>query len=78
MKMKQITLAIALVALFSIPPESFAGKRTTGLGSNLHRRFVIKRTEQRARQGLSTTRHAGVWLAGGYKHVSRTGTIRGW
>ena len=42
----------------------------TGLGSNLHRRFVKKRTVQRANSGLPTTRHAGVWIAGGYPGTS--------
>lgn len=38
----------------------------TGVGSNLHRRFVIQRTARRAAQGLPTTRHYGVYVAGGY------------
>lgn len=38
-----------------------------GVGSNLHRRFMIKQAQRRASQGLPVRRHVGIWNAGGFR-----------
>ena len=75
--MRYILMAV-LAAGFALPETADAGlfrgssnrarvtRPASGVGSNLHRRFIIQRTERRARQGLPTTRHYGVYVSGGY------------
>ena len=74
------SLLLAVAALMILPATCDAGgwfrsgrtasgsvvRPPTGVGSNLHRRFVIQRTARRASAGLPTTRHFGVYVAGGY------------
>ena len=59
-------LSTALLLIAAAPAEAGSAYGPTGLGSNLHRRFVKKQAVQNARRGRPQTRHAGVWIAGGY------------
>ena len=72
------TLCGALLTAALLPADVSAGSPygPTGLGSNLHRRFVKKQAVQNARRGQSQTRHAGVWIAGGYPQTRTTRVVR--
>lgn len=64
------TILFALFFVFAsglvVDQAAEAGK-PGGVGSNLHRRFMIKQAQQRARQGRPVRRHVGIWNAGGFR-----------
>jgi hypothetical protein len=68
--MKIRTLLLALLCLGLLPGVTEAGRRgpgtASGVGSNPHRSFIIKRDLRSAVQGRPTPRHYGVYVSGGY------------
>lgn len=70
--MKLRSLIVLFLAFFMFPPEVVEANPRTGMPTNLHRRFVVKRTKERASRGLSTKRNVGVWLSGGYERTVRS------
>ena len=66
-----LSAAFTLLMLLSFTTEAWANPNS-GPPTNLHRKFVVEQTKRRAAQGLSTRRHAGVWLSGGYNRTVKT------
>ena len=70
-------VAMALAGVLLLTGAAEAGNSRygpTGLGSNLHRRFVKQRTVALASRGRPAPRHVGVWIAGGAPAAYRSDT----
>ncbi|MEM8945966.1 MAG: hypothetical protein AAGD11_12390 [Planctomycetota bacterium] len=74
--LKNVATSLALLLMLSFASEAWANPNT-GPPVNLHRRFVVQQTKRRAAQGLSTRRHVGVWLSGGYNRTVRNARTSG-
>lgn len=66
---KRTLTTLALAASMFLAGQAvpvFAGK-PGGVGMNLHRRFMIQQAQKNAREGKPVRKHAGIWIAGGFK-----------
>ncbi len=60
---------VCALGLCVLPVESARADKPAGVGSNLHRSFMIKRAQRRAAQGRPVPKHVGIWVAGGYNSM---------